>query len=338
LSSRDIRGIEAAMRAIVIDKPGGPEVLQLREVPTPTPSRGEVRVRVRATAVNRADLLQRMGAYPAPADVPADIPGLEYAGEVDAVGEGVTELRVGDRVFGLAGGGTYAEQLVVHAGTAAKIPGELSFTDAAAIPEAFLTAWDAMITQGGLGAGDTVLVSAVGSGVGTAAVQIARAIGARSIGTARTATKLARAHALGMDDGVDAHSGKFADAVLAATGGRGVDVVLELVGGNYVAEDLACLAPLGRIVLVGLLAGRSVELDLGMVLRKRARILGTVLRSRPLDEKIAVGRVLARNVAPLVARGALKPVVDRVMRLEEASEAHAWMAGNEGFGKLVLTL
>lgn len=326
------------MRAIVIEKAGGPEVLQLREVPTPEPARGEVRVRVRATAVNRADLLQRMGHYPAPADAPADIPGLEYAGEIDAVGDGVTELRVGDRVYGLAGGGTYAEQLVVHAGTVAKIPGELSFTDAAAIPEAFLTAYDAMVTQGGLCAGETVLVSAVGSGVGTAAVQIARAIGARSIGTARTATKLARAHALGLDDGIDAHSGKFADAVLAATNGRGANVILELVGGAYMAENLACVAPLGRIVLVGLLGGRSAELDLGAVLRKRVRIFGTVLRSRPLEEKILVGQVLSRHISPLVARGALKPVVDRVMPLARAGEAHAWMASNEGFGKLVLTV
>jgi len=327
-----------AMRAIVISKPGGPEVLQLREVATPNPARGEVRVRVHATAVNRADLLQRMGHYPAPADAPADIPGLEYAGEIDALGEGVTELAVGDRVFGLAGGGTYAEQLVVHAGTVAKIPSGLPYNDAAAIPEAFLTAWDAMITQGGLAAGETVLVSAVGSGVGTAAVQIARAIGAHSIGTARTATKLARAHALGLNDGVEAHGGKFAEAVLAANNGRGVDVVVELVGGAYVAEDLECIAPLGRIVLVGLLAGRSVELDLGAVLRKRVRILGTVLRSRPLEEKLAVARVLARNIAPLVARGALKPVVDRVMPLADAAAAHGWMASNDGFGKLVLTV
>lgn len=326
------------MRAIVISKPGGPEVLQLREVATPSPGRGEVRVRIHATAVNRADLLQRMGHYPAPADAPADIPGLEYAGEIDALGEGVTELAIGDRVFGLASGGTYAEHLVVHAGTVAKIPNGVPYNDAAAIPEAFLTAWDAMITQGGLAAGETVLVSAVGSGVGTAAVQIARAIGAHSIGTARTATKLARAHALGLNDGVEAHGGTFAEAVLAANNGRGVDVVLELVGGAYVAEDLACIAPLGRIVLVGLLAGRTVELDLGAVLRKRVRILGTVLRSRPLEEKLAVARVLGRNIAPLLARGALKPVVDQVMPLADAAAAHAWMASNEGFGKLVLTV
>src|SRR5579883_1915592 len=175
------------MRAIVIARPGGPEVLELREVATPAPARGEVRVRVHATAINRADLLQRMGAYPAPPDAPADIPGLEYAGEVDALGEGVTELAVGDRVMGLVGGGAYAEHLVTHARAAVKLPSALSFTDAAAIPEAFITAYDAIVTQAGLSAGETVLVHAVGSGVGTAASQIARAIGARCIGTARTA-------------------------------------------------------------------------------------------------------------------------------------------------------
>lgn len=324
------------MRAIVIDKPGGPEVLVLRDVPTPEPQRGEVRVRVRATAVNRADLLQRLGHYPAPPDAPADIPGLEYAGEIDALGEGVTELAIGDRVFGLAGGGAYAEHLIVHARTAAKMPAELSFTDAAAIPEAFTTAWDAMVTQGGLLAGETVLVSAVGSGVGTAAVQLARAIGARAIGTARTATKLARAHAIGMDHGVVAENDRFADEVLAATSGRGVDVIVELVGGGYLVDDLACVTPQGRIIVVGLLAGRSVSLDLGAVLRKRVRIQGTVLRSRPLEEKIAAGQAFARSVVPLVARKAVHAVVDRVMPLVDAAEAHRYLASNEGFGKVVL--
>jgi NADPH:quinone reductase len=324
------------MRAIVITEPGGPEVLQIKDVESPTPSRGEVRVRVRATAINRADLLQRLGMYPAPADAPRDIPGLEYAGEIDAIGEGVEGWRVGERVFGLAGGGTYAEQLVVHAGTVARMPNGLSFTDGAAIPEAFLTAYDAMVSQGQLAAGRSVLISAVGSGVGTAAVQIARAIGARSIGTARTESKLGRARELGMDHGVVAADGKFADAVLKANGP--VDVVLELVGGNYIAEDLACVATLGRIVLVGLLAGRSCEVDLGLVLRKRVRIMGTVLRARPLEEKIAVTRVLADNIAPLVARGALKPVIDRVMPLAEAGAAHAFVASNEGFGKVVLAV
>src|SRR5271163_4393068 len=190
------------MRAIVITEPGGPEVLQLREVPTPTPQRGEARVRVRATAVNRADLLQRMGAYPAPPDAPGDIPGLELAGEVDAVGEGVTSVKVGDRVFGLAGGGTYAEHVVLPARTLVKMPAEMSYVEGAAIPEAFLTAYDAMVVQARLAAGETVLVHAVGSGVGTAAVQIARAVGASSIGTARTAAKLDRARPMGLVEGV----------------------------------------------------------------------------------------------------------------------------------------
>src|SRR5580698_9344896 len=198
------------MRAMVIREPGGPEVLEEREVPTPEPSRGQVRVRVRATAVNRADLLQRMGMYPAPPGSPRDIPGLEIAGEVDAVGEDVTDRKPGERVFGVVGGGAYAEYLIVHARTLAPMPPGLSFTDAAAVPEAFVTAWDAMVDQARLGAGETVLVQAAGSGVGTAAIQIAKAIGARSIGTARTADKLERARALGLDEGIVAEGGKFA--------------------------------------------------------------------------------------------------------------------------------
>jgi putative PIG3 family NAD(P)H quinone oxidoreductase len=322
------------MRAIVIARPGGPEVLELRELPSPEPSRGEVRVRIRATAVNRADLLQRIGAYPAPPDAPADIPGLEFAGEIAAVGAGVSGWSVGDRVFGLAGGGTYAEEIVVHARTIAKIPEGLSFVDAAAIPEAFVTAWDAIVDQAGLRAGETLLVSAVGSGVGTAAIQIARAIGARSVGTARTEAKLERARALGMDHGVVAKNGLFAEEVERVAGL--VDVVCELVGGAYLAEDLKCVRACGRIVLVGLLAGRSAELDLGVVLRKRVSIRGTVLRSRPLEEKILAAQSFERHVVPLVATGALRPVIERVLPLSSAGEAHAQLASNEGFGKIVL--
>ncbi|MGO8991700.1 MAG: NAD(P)H-quinone oxidoreductase [Polyangiaceae bacterium] len=324
------------MRAIVIREPGGPEVLELRQVPTPIPQRGEARVRVRATAVNRADLLQRMGAYPAPLDSPRDIPGLELAGEVDAVGEGVASVRVGDRVFGLAGGGTYAEQVVVPARTLVRLPEGLSFAEGAAIPEAFVTAYDAMVTQAGLAAGETVLVHAVGSGVGTAAVQIARAIGAFSIGTARSAAKLDRARPMGLGEGIVVEGGKLADRVNAITGSRGVDVVVELVGGGYVAEDLACVAPRGRIVVVGLLAGARAELDLGLLLRKRVEIRGTVLRSRPLEEKIDAANLLARHLAPLFATRQLEPVIDKVLPFARAAEAHAYMASNEGFGKVVL--
>jgi putative PIG3 family NAD(P)H quinone oxidoreductase len=325
------------MKAIVVTQPGGPEVLALREVPDPTPQRGEVRVRIRATAVNRADLLQRMGMYPAPPGSPPDILGLEIAGEVEALGDDVRELAVGDRVFGVVGGGGYAEHLVAHARTLAKMPAGLSFTDAAAIPEAFMTAWDALVDQAGLGPGETVLVHAAGSGVGTAGVQIARALGARCIGTARTADKLERARSLGLDEGVVVQGGRFADAVSALTGGAGVDVVLELVGGAYVAEDVQCAAERGRIVLVGLLAGtQAPELNLAAMLRKRVSIVGTVLRARPLEEKIAATNAFARHVVPLVARGVLRPVIEAVLPLERASEAHERMAKSDLFGKLVL--
>jgi NADPH2:quinone reductase len=324
------------MRAIVIAKPGGPEVLELRDVPAPVPSRGEVRVRVRATAVNRADLLQRLGLYPAPAGSPTDIPGLEIAGEVEALGPDVTELAVGDRVFGVVGGGGYAEQLTAHARTLARMPEGMRFTDAAAVPEAFVTAWDAMVDQAHLAPGETVLVNAAGSGVGTAAIQIAAAMGARSIGTARTADKLERARELGLGEGIVADGGKFADEVRKRTAGRGVDVVVELVGGAYVAQDLACLAHKGRIVVVGMMAGNQVDLDLGVLMRKRAEIRGTMLRSRPLEEKILAARAFERHVVPLFAKGALKAVVHCVLPLEQAGEAHRLMQSNESFGKIVL--
>jgi NADPH2:quinone reductase len=319
-----------AMKAVVIEKPGGPEVLVLVERPSPEPSRGEVRVRVRATAVNRADLLQRMGAYPAPADAPPDIPGLEFAGEVDALGHGVTRLAIGDRVCGLVGGGAYAEAIVAHERALVKLPPGMSFEEAAAIPEAFVTAHDALVTQAELHSGETCLVHAVGSGVGTAAVQLAHACGARVVGTARTQDKLERARSLGMDDGVLVEGARFADRVGSCA------VVLELVGGAYLAEDVRCIDTLGRIALVGVMAGAKAELDLGLVLRKRARIFGTMLRARPLEEKLAAMRAFEAQVMPLFARGACKPVIDRVMPLAEAAAAHVHMASNAGFGKIVL--
>ena len=325
------------MRAIAITKPGGPEVLQLVERPLPEPERDEVRVRVRATAVNRADLLQRQGHYPAPPDAPADIPGLEIAGEVEAVGPGVERLAIGDRVFGLVGGGGYAEAVVSHERALAKIPAAMTFEDAAAVPEAFVTAHDAIVTQCRLALGEVLLIHAVGSGVGTAALQIARALGAFTVGTARSQDKLDRARALGLDAALLPDRGKFAEAVRAIHQ-DGAAVVLELVGGAYLAEDLRCVQTLGRISLVGLLAGAKTELDLGLVLRKRIRIFGTVLRSRPLEEKIAAMRAFEAQVVPLLARGTIKPVVDRVMPLADAAKAHEHVAANAGFGKVVLAV
>ena len=326
------------MRAVVISRPGGPEVLELREVPRPTPLRGEVRVHIRATAVNRADLLQRMGHYPAPFDAPQDIPGLEFAGEVDALGDAAGPWKEGDRVFGLAGGGTYSEAIVVHSRALARVPDRLTFEEAAAAPEAFITAFDAMVTQARLGSGERVLVHAVGSGVGTAAVQIARAIGARSLGTARTLPKIDRAKGLGLDEGILVTEGQFAREVMRRTDEAGVDVVLELVGGRYLAEDLACAALRARIVVVGHLAGARAELDLGDLLRKRITIVGTALRSRPLEEKLEAMQAFARHVVPLLASATLRPVVDRTFPLSEAAAAHAYMATNDGFGKIVLTV
>jgi NADPH2:quinone reductase len=328
------------MRAIVIREPGGPEVLELREVPTPEPSRGEARVRVRATAVNRADLLQRTGHYAAPPDAPQDIPGMELAGEIDALGEGVSEggsgLALGDRVFGIVGGGSYAEYAVVHARTLARMPAGMSFTDAAAVPEAFLTAWDAMVPQARLASGEVVLVHAAGSGVGTAAWQIALALGARPIGTTRTEYKLARARALGLKESIVVERGAFAKEVLARTGGQGADVVLDLVGGAYVAEDLQCIALRGRIVVVGLMSGATAEVNLGTLLHRRAEIRGTVMRARPLEEKILLGRALEKHLVPLFESGALRPVVDRVLPLEQAADAHRAMHGDGTFGKIIL--
>ncbi len=326
------------MHAIVISKPGGPEVLQYTEVADVAPQRGEIRVRVRATAVNRADLVQREGKYPAPAGVPANIPGLEYAGDVDAVGDTVTGLQVGDKVFGLVGGGSYAEYLIVHARATSKMPDHLSYEEAAAFPEAFITAYDAMVSQCRLSAGETVLISAAASGVGTAAIQIALAIGARPIGTTRTAVKADRLKQFGLKDVIVNSDTIFAEDVLKLTNGIGVDVALELVGGEYITEDMQCVAPRGRIVLVGLLAGASCKLNLGQLLSKRLELRGTSLRARPLEEKIVIAQTFSRCLVPLIEERKLKAVIDKTFALKDAAAAHEFLGQNESFGKVVLAV
>lgn len=324
------------MRAIVIREPGGPEVLTLEDLPDLVPPHGHVRVAVRYAGVNRADLLQRMGAYPAPPGVPPNIPGLEYSGVVDAIGEGVTRLAIGDRVLGLVGGGAYAEQLVVHEGEVARLPDAIDDLAGGAIPEVFVTAYDALLIRGALAPGESVLVHAGGSGVGTAGIQLAKALGCFVIATSRTEDKLARCEELGADVALAVKDAAFADAVNVATAGRGVDVVLELVGGAYAAEDVRCLATLGRVVVVGLTGGIRADVDLRLLLQKRATMVGTVLRSRPLAEKIRAAEVLARNVLPLVAAGRVRPVVDRVFPFAEAAAAHEHVASNASFGKVLL--
>jgi NADPH2:quinone reductase len=328
------------VRLVVIPRPGPPEVLELVERPIPTPAPGEVLVRVRAAGLNRADLLQRRGHYPAPEGAPVDVPGLEFAGEVAVVGAAVTGWREGDRVFGIAAGGAHAEYLCAHPGTLAPVPEAMDWASAAAVPEAFITAFDALVTQGAMRAGERVLVTAAGSGVGIAAVQVARAMDAIPYGTSRTADKLDRARAYGLEDGVACPDGAegMVDAVRRWTGGAGVDLVLDLVGGPYVPAAIDALAPRGRLFLVGLVAGARTELALGSVLAKRLTIRGTVLRGRPLAEKIAVTRAFATHVVPLLADGRLRPVVETTFPLERVREAHALLESNATFGKVVLTM
>ena len=328
------------MRAVVITRPGGPEVLAVEERPVPVPAPGEVLVRVRAAALNRADLVQRLGRYPAPKGAPADVPGLEFAGEIADAGSAGGEWREGDAVFGIVAGGAQAEYLCVHAGLLARIPSTLDWVAAGGTPEAFVTAFDALVTLAGLRGGERVLIHAVGSGVGLAAVQLARVVGAVPYGTSRTADKLERARDLGLADGAALTEGPagLADRVRAWTEGRGVHVVLDLVGGDYVPVGLASLEERGRLVLVGLVAGRRAEVDLGTLLSRRLTIHGTVLRARPIAEKVAVTRAFATHVVPLLADGRLRPVIDSVFPLDEVRRAHERLESNGTFAKVVLAM
>ncbi|MGD8861976.1 MAG: NAD(P)H-quinone oxidoreductase [Myxococcales bacterium] len=323
-------------RAVKITGKGGVEALSLGTLQVRDPGPGEVRVAVAAAGLNRADILQRRGFYPAPPGAPADVPGLEYAGTVEAVGDGVGERAVGDRVMGIAGGGGMSTHIVVHARETIAVPGNMDLSEAAAIPEVFLTAYDALFLQGDFGMGQTVLLHAVGSGIGTAAVQLVRAVGGRSLGTSRTGDKLERCEALGLDHGILVTDKRFADAVREATAGAGVDVALDTIGAAYLAENLKALSPRGRLVIIGLMGGATGEIPLGLVLQKRLRIQGTVLRSRPLEEKASLARRFEAEVLPLFERGLLKPVVDRVMPMKDIAAAHIRMEGNESFGKIVM--
>jgi putative PIG3 family NAD(P)H quinone oxidoreductase len=326
------------MKAVRFKGKGGPEVVELAEIERPEPSRGEVLVRVRAAAMNRADLLQRRGLYPPPPGYREDVPGLELAGEVEALGPGVTGWKVGDRVMAIAAGEAQAEYAVVHERMLLRVPDGLSLPDAGAIPEAGMTAHDAMFTIGGLRPGATVLIHAVGSGVATAAVQIAKAAGATTIGTSRTADKLEKAKALGLDHGilVGTEEPKFADEVRRLAGKRGAALVLDFVGAAYALENVAAVAPGGRIVVIGTMGGNKGPVDLRLLMQARASITGTVLRPRPLEEKIAATQAFGRDVLPLVAAGRVKPVVDEILPAARAAEAHERMERNESFGKIVL--
>ena len=327
------------MRAAIITRPGGPEVLEVRDVARPEPGTGEVLVRVRASALNRADLLQREGRYPAPPGWPADIPGMEIAGEVAACGPAASLWKVGDRVFGIVGGGGNAQFIVTHERTLAAIPENLDWREAAAVPEAFITAHDALVTQAEVRSSERVLIHAVGSGVGLAALQLARAAGALPLGDARTAAKIERARSLGLADGfVVDDIGALAQRVTERTNGAGVEIVLDLVGGEYLAASIAAAAPKGRIILIGTMGGRDASLPLGVILGKRLTLRGTMLRARPLEEKIIATRAFAAQVVPLLANGAVRPVVDRVFPLDQIGDAHRYLESNATFGKVVIEI
>jgi putative PIG3 family NAD(P)H quinone oxidoreductase len=315
----------------------GPESLRFGEVPSPVPGPDEIRVKVKATALNRADLLQTMGLYPAPHGVPAEIPGLEYAGEVDAVGARVRRWKAGDRVMGLVAGGAWAEQLVTHEREAMAMPEGMGFSDAAALPEAFATAFDALVLQGGMTLGTQVLVHAIASGVGTAALQLAKLYGAKVIGTGRNQQKLDRAVKLGLERPVLVSDGHFAASVKQLTDGRGVDLALDLVGGDWFAETIDAMAPRGTVMLVGLVAGAAAEIPLRSVLTKRLQVIGTVMRARSLEEKIVVARAFEQRLLPAFSSGQLAPVIDAVLPMADLRSALSRMAANDSFGKLVLT-
>ncbi|MEO6970667.1 MAG: NAD(P)H-quinone oxidoreductase [Chthoniobacterales bacterium] len=327
------------MRAIVITSHGGTEGIGLQEVATPAPPTADrVRVRVHAAGLNRADILQREGKYPAPPGYPENIPGLEFAGEVEATGDEVRKWKIGDRVFGITAGGAQAEFVVVPESNLARIPTELDWAEAAAMPEVFITAHDALFTLAGLQMGERVLVHAAASGVGTAAVQLAHAAGAIVYGTSRTAAKLEQVRALGLDEGITVSGSpqQFVERIRELTGDRGVDVILDLVGGDYFPANLQALATRGRLICAATSAGRKAEIDLGLALRKRATIIGTVLRARSIEEKAEATRRFAAHVLPLVARGVVRPVIDRVYPVADIRAAHQHLESNRTCGKIVL--
>ena len=330
------------MRAVVITSHGGVGGIGVMEVESPpAPVADRVRVRVHAAGLNHADILQRRGSYPAPPGYPQNIPGLEFAGEVEAIGDAVSAWKIGDRVFGIIAGGAQAELVVVPESNLARVPAQLSWDEAGAMPEVFITAHDALFTRAGLQMGDRVLVHAVASGVGTAAVQLAHAAGATVYGTSRNADKLNRMRELklGMDDGVAVGDvpAKFVEAVQKWTNGAGVDVILDLVGGSYFPPSLEALSIRGRIISVGITAGAKSEINLDLLKRKRAAIIGTMLRTRSIEEKADATRRFAAAVLPLVSRGRIRPVIDRVYPIDQVRDAHERLESNPSFGKIVLT-
>ncbi|MFO8074569.1 MAG: NAD(P)H-quinone oxidoreductase [Actinomycetota bacterium] len=325
------------MRAVIATEPGGPDTLAVVDRPDPEPGPGEVLVAVDAAGVNRADLLQREGRYPPPAGA-SDVLGLEVAGRVVGLGPGVERWAVGDAVCAVVPGGGYAELAVVAEGTAMPLPPGLDAVAAAAVPETFSTAWDNVVRRGGLGRGETLLVHGGASGVGTAALQLGVRAGAQVLATASSAAKRRACEELGAARAIDYTSEDFVAVVDEVTDGRGVDVVLDVVGGAYLERNLRALALEGRLVVIALQGGARAELDLARLLTRRLAVMGSTLRARGLAQRSELARDLVSRVWPGFADGALRPVIDSVRPLEAVAEAHARMAAGEHLGKLVLTL
>jgi len=327
------------MKAVYINEFGSLENLAIREIPElPKPQNSQVLVRVRSAGLNLPALLQVRGLYPPPPGYSPNIPGLEFAGEVSAIGAGVRSWSTGDRVFGITAGEAQAEFLLIDESLLAKIPDDLSFTEAAAVPEAFITAHDAIFTLGELKNDETLLIHAVGSGVGLAALQMAKARGAFVVGTSRTTGKVERCkEEFGMDIGLIIRDPQdFARSVRGCTAERGADVILDLVGAAYFHQNLESLALKGRLIIVGLTSGRTAEFNMGLALQKRAKIIGTVLRPRNVEEKAAVTRIFAEEVVPLFVSGEIRPNLDRVFPAADVIEAYKYLESNESFGKVVL--
>lgn len=327
------------MRAVAVREPGDESVLEVREVEAPTPGPEDLRVRVRAFAVNRADLLQRQGLYPPPQGASERL-GLECAGEVLEVGRDVRGWKPGDRVMALLSGGGYAEEVVVHAGSALRVPDALSLEEAAAVPEVFLTVFLNVFELGGLAAGGLALVHGGGSGIGTAAIQLVKEAGARIVVTAGSDAKCARCRELGADLAVNYKGGDFVEETRAFAGGDGaggVDVVLDSIGAPYLKGNLKVLRTGGRLVLIGLMGGAKAELNLGVLLTRRLQVIGSTLRTRPVEEKAALVRGFEARFGEALAARRILPVVDRVWPMERAADAHRAMKASEHFGKIVLT-
>jgi len=326
------------VRAVVVEQPGGPDVLRLVEVPDPPPpAPGEVVLDVTATAVNHADIAQREGHYPPPPGTPP-YPGLECSGRVRSVGAGVDGLAAGDEVVALLGGGGYAEQVLVPAGQVMPLPAGIDLVTGAALPEVTCTTWSNLFLLAGLRPGEVLLVHGGASGIGTMAIQLAHAAGARVVVTAGSPEKLRRCHELGADVGIDYRNEDFVARVREETGGLGADVVLDNMGASYLARNLDVLAPNGRLAVIGMQGGTRAEIDLGAMLRKRVALLVTSLRARPHEEKAAICRSVVEHVWPLVAAGEVRPIVDRVVPLAQVAEAHRVVEASEHVGKVLLAV